>query len=91
MHVPRNVLANLESGRRDVVTVAELLILAKALNAAPVDLLFPAEADAVVEIAPGDSRPRDEAMAWFTTPKCPSCDGVPPPGFTCNACGRTAP
>jgi hypothetical protein len=22
---------------------------------------------------------------------CPQCDGDPPPGFTCNTCGRSGP
>ena len=87
--IPRAVLANLESGRRDAVSVAELFILAKALNAAPVDLLFPVEADASVEVAPDDFLPRTRALEWFTTAQCLTCDGEPRPGFTCNACGRS--
>jgi transcriptional regulator with XRE-family HTH domain len=87
--IPRNVLANLEGGRRDTVSVAELFILAKALNAAPVDLLFPADADAEVEVAPGEFLSRDRAVAWLATAQCPTCDGEPPAGFACNACGRS--
>lgn len=41
----RSVLANLESGRRKYVTVAEMLALAYVLDVAPVHLLVPVEAD----------------------------------------------
>jgi transcriptional regulator with XRE-family HTH domain len=87
--IPRAVLANLESGRRDTVSVAELFILAKALNVAPVDLLFPAEANVAVEIAPGESLPRERAVSWFTTAQCLTCDGEPHAGFTCDTCGKS--
>ncbi len=39
--IPRNVLANLESGRRTSLHVVELLVLAEALHCIPVALLFP--------------------------------------------------
>ena len=41
MPIPRSVLANLESGRRETVTVAEVLVLAAALDVAPIDLICP--------------------------------------------------
>jgi hypothetical protein len=66
MPIPRSVLANLESGRRDTVTVAEVLILAAALNVAPLELIFPVGYAGEVEMVPG--RPSDPvtAMRWFT-------------------------
>lgn len=87
--IPRNVLANFESRRRDTLSVGELFILAKALDAAPVDLLFPAEADAEIEIAPGEFLSRERAVTWLATPHCLTCDGEPPAGFTCETCGKS--
>lgn len=39
--VPRSVITNLENGRRDTVTVAELLIFGAALSIPPLLLLYP--------------------------------------------------
>ena len=66
MPIPRSVLANLESGRRDTVSVAEVLVLAAALDVAPVDLICPVGFDKQTEMLPG--RPMDplSAMRWFT-------------------------
>jgi transcriptional regulator with XRE-family HTH domain len=86
--IPRNVLANLASGRRDYISVGELFILARALDVAPVDLLFPAEAGGQAEVAPGEFLPRDHAVAWLSTAQCLTCDGKVPVGFTCNTCRR---
>jgi hypothetical protein len=32
-----------------------------------------------------------EPMALLTEPACAACHGAPPPGYTCNDCGITAP
>jgi transcriptional regulator with XRE-family HTH domain len=61
MGIPRSVLANLESGRRDTVAVAEVLVLAAALGVAPVELFCPAGFDEEIEILPG--RPLDPLLA----------------------------
>lgn len=53
MPIPRNVLANLESGRRDTITVAEVLVLAAALNVAPMELICPVGYDDEIELLPG--------------------------------------
>jgi transcriptional regulator with XRE-family HTH domain len=37
--IPRSVLANLETGRRDAITVDELVAIAEAFNLSPVQLL----------------------------------------------------
>lgn len=39
--IPRNTIANLENGRKETVPIHEVVILARALNVAPIDLLFP--------------------------------------------------
>jgi transcriptional regulator with XRE-family HTH domain len=64
--IQRSVLANLENGRRDTVSTPELLVLALALNVAPVLLLFPAGRDESAELAPGLSVPMAEALQWFS-------------------------
>ena len=43
--VTRSVIADLENGRRRYVTIAELTVLAYALNTAPIALLFPPPLD----------------------------------------------
>ncbi len=40
--ITRSVIADLENGRRRHITVAELIVLAYALDTAPIALLFPA-------------------------------------------------
>lgn len=61
----RSVLANLENGRRPFVTLDELYVLALALNAPPVALLFHFPT-AEVQVAPG-TRPELEQLVrdWF--------------------------
>ena len=53
MPIPRSVLANLESGRRDTVSVAEVLVLAAALDVAPIELICPVGFDKQTEMLPG--------------------------------------
>ena len=53
MEIPRSVLANLEGGRRDTISVAEVLVLAAALNVSPLELIFPVGFDEQMEILPG--------------------------------------
>jgi transcriptional regulator with XRE-family HTH domain len=64
IEVPRSVLANLESGRRETVAVSELLVLAAALQVAPVDLLCPVGFDEQIEILPGRMVDPLSASRW---------------------------
>jgi transcriptional regulator with XRE-family HTH domain len=89
MAIPRAVLANLESGRKTNVTVAELLILARALGVGPADLLIPAGRDGQLEIAPGEFRSPQDVAWWFCSLRCQTCDDEPPAGFTCDTCGKS--
>jgi transcriptional regulator with XRE-family HTH domain len=66
MPIPRSVLANLESGRRETVSVAEVLVLAAALNVSPIELMCPVGFDKQAEILPGRTADPLEAMRWFT-------------------------
>lgn len=61
----RAAISKIESGTRNV-SLDEALLLAAALNVAPVHLFFPLNDDAEVEIAPGLKRvPAAAARAWF--------------------------
>ncbi|MFJ2964259.1 helix-turn-helix domain-containing protein [Streptomyces collinus] len=60
----RSVIAKLEKGFRQTVTVADLLVLARALDVPPVTLLFPV-AEAEVEVLPGDVKGMWPALQWF--------------------------
>ena len=64
MEIPRSVLANLESGRRETVTVPELLILAAALQVAPTELICPVGYDEQIEILPGRMMDPLSASRW---------------------------
>jgi transcriptional regulator with XRE-family HTH domain len=64
--IARSVLANLESGRRETLSVAELLVLAKALEVAPILLLFPLGHQDTIEVVPGEQVPVPDAAMWFT-------------------------
>ena len=60
----RSTLVKLETGKRETITVQELLGLAGVLRV-PVTALLPDQG-------------------------CSTCYENPPPGFTCNACGKLA-
>jgi transcriptional regulator with XRE-family HTH domain len=85
MLVPQSVLANLENGRRATVSVPEMLVFAEALDVTPADLLIP---PCGLEMLPGVTLSREEALRRFITPPCEQCADKPPEGFTCNTCGR---
>ncbi|MFE7930768.1 helix-turn-helix domain-containing protein [Streptomyces sp. NPDC057456] len=61
----RTVIANLESGRRDTVTLAEVLVLAEALGVAPAALVFPVGYAETVEHLPGQEAEPLAALDWF--------------------------
>lgn len=64
--IPRSVLANLENGRREAVSVAELLVLAAALEVAPGLLVNPLGHQATTEVLPGRELPAWEAILWLS-------------------------
>ncbi|WBC13451.1 helix-turn-helix transcriptional regulator [Micromonospora sp. WMMA1998] len=67
--IPRSVLANLESGRREALSVPELLVLAEALGVPPIALLVPVGHADQVEALPGVSVSTSDALAWLTGDK----------------------
>jgi transcriptional regulator with XRE-family HTH domain len=66
MEIPRPVLANLENGRRPIVSVAELLILAAALDVPPVVLVAPLGHAPNVGILPGRQIDTWDAALWIS-------------------------
>jgi transcriptional regulator with XRE-family HTH domain len=63
----RDTLANLENGRRASVTIAEVLILAAALDRAPVALLYPtADPEELTEYLPGVELTNFDAYQRFS-------------------------
>ncbi|MFJ8852402.1 helix-turn-helix domain-containing protein [Streptomyces sp. NPDC102437] len=63
--MPRTVISNIENGRRGNVTVAEVGILAAALEVAPAALVFPVGYAEEVEHLPGRTVPPLEAADWW--------------------------
>ncbi|MFD5050842.1 helix-turn-helix domain-containing protein [Streptomyces tendae] len=61
MPIQRSVLANLESGRRTTVTIAEVLVLAAALEIPPTSLIVPVGYEEEFEALPGV---RGESYDW---------------------------
>jgi transcriptional regulator with XRE-family HTH domain len=78
MPIQRSVLANLESGRRTTVTVAEILVLAAALDIPPALLLFPVGHAESVEVLPGKQQESLEAVEWFSGARRPLARGRAP-------------
>lgn len=62
--IARNVIANLENGRRSSVDVAEVLVLAKVLDVPPVVFLVPLGEVGEVELLPGLMYSTGEALQW---------------------------
>lgn len=63
--IPRNVIANWESGRRLTLTVPELLVLARAVDMPPAALVFPLGGSSSVEYLPSESADPWTAFSWF--------------------------
>lgn len=64
--VSRAVIADIENGRRKYVTTAEVVVLAAALNTAPIALLYPEPYDDVTEYLPGVDTSEWLALQWFS-------------------------
>lgn len=64
--ITRAQIANYESGRKQSLDIAELVVLAAALNTSPVSLVFPGPYDEEVELFPGESHTQFMAAQWFS-------------------------
>ncbi|OBA85966.1 hypothetical protein A5633_11490 [Mycolicibacterium elephantis] len=63
--VTRSVISDLEIARRRYVTVSELIVLAAALDTAPITLLYPPPYGETVELVPDVMQPKIGAVEWF--------------------------
>lgn len=62
----RTMISELERGKRKYVTTAELVVLAAALNVAPVAMLYPPPYDDEIEVTPGAKMTRIAALERFS-------------------------
>jgi transcriptional regulator with XRE-family HTH domain len=63
--IGRVTITKLEGGRREAITPAELAVIAIALDAAPMDLLYPVGYEEDIEVAPGMRLDPHHALRWF--------------------------
>jgi len=70
--IKRSVLANLEAGRRETITVPELFVIAAALEVPPVDLLVPLGRVDQVEALPDVSWRPEVVVDWLTGRMAPA-------------------
>ncbi|WP_282703210.1 helix-turn-helix transcriptional regulator [Streptomyces sp. CC219B] len=64
--IPRTVLSNFENGKRQNITVAEVLVLARALGVPPGVLIFPVGHVAEFEVLPGAWQEPLAALDWLS-------------------------
>lgn len=64
--VSRTTISELENGKRRYVTVAELVVLARALNTTPVALVYPGPYDDIIDVSPGSPALQLWAAQWFS-------------------------
>jgi transcriptional regulator with XRE-family HTH domain len=64
--IGRLVITKLERGIRQSITLAELLVIAKALGVPPLALVAPVGLEEETEILPGRMVPTWDAARWFT-------------------------
>jgi hypothetical protein len=64
--VARTTISELENHKRKYVSTAELAILARALDTAPIALLYPPPYHAEVEILPGVEMTNWSSAQWFS-------------------------
>lgn len=62
--IGRATISELEVGRRKSISVAELFVLAAALEVSPIVLLFPGLPDADVEVLPNDVHDAWQCAEW---------------------------
>jgi transcriptional regulator with XRE-family HTH domain len=63
--IPAAVLSNLELGRRESISIAELLVLAQALDVSPTLLIAPVATADKIEILPGHEADPMAVVDWF--------------------------
>lgn len=63
--IARPVLSNLENGRRESITLAELLVLAQVLEVPPTLLISPVDIEPTMEILPARVAQTEDVLEWF--------------------------
>jgi transcriptional regulator with XRE-family HTH domain len=66
MAIKRSVLSNLENGRRHMINVPELMVLAHCLRVPPLMLVCPVGTEKTMEILPGRTIPTWDAAQWVS-------------------------
>ncbi|MEU5302131.1 helix-turn-helix domain-containing protein [Streptomyces noursei] len=65
--IPRNVIANMESGRRAGLPLVDVIVLAKALNTPPICLIYPVGyVEGVQQLPLEHPTSTLDALNWFT-------------------------
>jgi hypothetical protein len=65
--IPRNVIANMESGRRSILPLVDVIVLAEALGTHPALLIYPLGRVSELQRLPlQHPTPTWDAMSWFT-------------------------
>lgn len=64
--ITRAQIANYESGRKQSLDIAELIVIAAALNTSPVALVYPGPYQSETEILPGRKAGEFNAAQWFS-------------------------
>ncbi|MBA0053362.1 XRE family transcriptional regulator [Streptomyces sp. AJS327] len=65
--IPRNVIANMESGRRSNLPLVDVMVLARALNTSPICLIYPVGyIDDVQRLPLEHPTSTLDALKWFT-------------------------
>jgi transcriptional regulator with XRE-family HTH domain len=72
----RSTLADIENGRRKYITVTELMMLARALNTAPILLIYPGPYGDATEVLPNINFTQMQALKWFTGDLTGSADAA---------------
>jgi transcriptional regulator with XRE-family HTH domain len=65
LDMSRATITDLENGRRVAISAAELLVLAKALDVAPLLLIIPVGRQPKIEALPGEDIATWDAAYWF--------------------------
>lgn len=66
--VTRNTIASLENGRKELLSIQELVVIARALEIAPIALMYPVETNDTVRVPadPPVEVPAFRAARWFS-------------------------
>lgn len=78
LQIDRTVIAKLEKGTRQTITIGEVIVLARALGVPPVALMFELGVEEQTEIIPDLRADTWDAVKWFTGEAADLLDGGQP-------------